>query len=62
NKDDVMGYYNFIQTKPDIFAGEDKKNYYLIAITVENIGALLKPGKIDEYKPFFDAKYLGIKQ
>ena len=62
NKDDAMGYYNFILTKPDIFAGIDKKNYYLIAITSENVGTLLKPGKIDEYKSFFDAKYLGLKQ
>jgi len=62
NKDDVMGYYNFIQTKPDVFASQDKKNYYLIAITTDNVGALLKTGNFDEYKSFFDAKYLGLKQ
>jgi tetratricopeptide (TPR) repeat protein len=62
NKDDAMGYYNFILTKPDIFASIDKKNYSLIAITTDNVGALLKTGNFDEYKAFFDAKYLGVKQ
>src|SRR6201993_3689954 len=62
NKDDAMGYYNFILTKPDIFANIDKKNYSLIAITTDNVGALLKTGNFDEYKAFFDAKYLEIKQ
>ena len=62
NKDDVMGYYNFILTKPDLFNGMDKKSYSLIGITTENIGVLLKTGNFDEYKAFFDAKYLGIKQ
>ena len=62
NKDDAMGYYNFILTKPDVFTNIDKKNYSLIAITTDNVGALLKTGNFDEYKAFFDAKYLGIKQ
>ena len=62
NKDDVMGYYNFILTKPEIFASQDKKNYYFFAITTDNVGALLKTGNFDEYKSLFDAKYLGIKQ
>ncbi len=62
NKDDVMGYYNFLLTKPDLFAMLDKKNYYIIAITTDNVGALLKTGHFDEYKSFFEAKYLGIKQ
>ncbi len=62
NKDDAMGYYNFILTKPDIFTNIDKRNYSLIAITTDNVGALLKTGNFDEYKVFFDAKYLGVKQ
>ncbi|HTA62891.1 MAG TPA: hypothetical protein VK835_10565, partial [Bacteroidia bacterium] len=62
NKDDGMSYYNFILTKPDIFTNIDKKNYSLITITTDNVGALLKTGNFDEYKAFFDAKYLGIKQ
>ncbi len=62
DRDDAMGYYNFILTKPDVFTGIDKKNYSLIAITTDNVGALLKTGNFGEYKAFFDAKYLGIKQ
>ena len=62
DRDDAMGYYNFIQTKPDVFAGIDKKNYSLIVITTDNVGALLKTGNFDEYKVFFEAKYLGVKQ
>jgi len=62
NKDDGMGYYNFILTKPDIFTNIDKRNYSLIVITTDNVGALLKTGNFDEYKAFFDAKYLGVKQ
>ena len=62
NRDDVMSYYNFILTKPDIFTNIDKKNYSLIVITTDNVGALLKTGNFDEYKAFFDAKYLGLKQ
>ncbi len=62
NKDDAMGYYNFILTKPDIFTNMDKRSYSLIVITTDNVGALLKTGNFDEYRSFFDAKYLGIKQ
>ncbi len=62
NRDDVMGYYNFLLTKPDIFVGIDKKDYSIIAITTDNVGALLKTGNFNEYKSFFDAKYLGLKQ
>ncbi|HEX7413313.1 MAG TPA: hypothetical protein VF411_04640 [Bacteroidia bacterium] len=61
DKDDAMGYYRFLLTKPDIFTGVDKKNYSIIAITTDNVGALLKTS-IDEYNAFFNAKYLGIKQ
>ena len=60
-KDDAMGYYNFILTKPDIFNGIDKKSYLLISITTYNIGVLLKKGNFDEYKVFFDTNYLGTK-
>lgn len=62
NKDDAMGYYNFIIGKPEVFTGIDKRNYSLITITTDNVGALLKTGNFDEYKAFFDAKYLGVKQ
>ena len=62
NKDDAMGYYRFLLTKPDIFTGIDKKNYSIIAITTDNVGALLKIGNFDEYNFFFNAKYLGLKQ
>ncbi len=62
NKDDAMGYYRFLLTKPDIFTGIDKKNYSIIAITTDNVGALLKTGNFDEYNAFFNAKYLGLKQ
>ncbi|HKC69948.1 MAG TPA: hypothetical protein VKG26_17050 [Bacteroidia bacterium] len=62
NKDDAIGYYNFILTKPDVFTNIDKRNYSLIVITTDNVGALLKTGNFDEYKVFFEAKYLGVKQ
>ena len=62
NKDDAMGYYRFLLTKPDIFTGIDKKNYNIIAITTDNVGALLKTGNFDEYNAFFNTKYLGLKQ
>lgn len=62
NKDDAMDYYKFLLTKPDIFTGIDKKSYSIIAITTDNVGALLKTGKFDEYNAFFNAKYLGLKQ
>jgi tetratricopeptide (TPR) repeat protein len=62
NKDDAMGYYNFLLTKPTLFSGIDKKNYSIIAITTDNVGVLLKIGNFDEYYSFFNSKYLGIKQ
>ena len=62
NKDDAMGYYNFLLTKPTTFSGIDKKNYSIIAITTDNVGVLLKMGNFDEYYSFFNNKYLGIKQ
>jgi tetratricopeptide (TPR) repeat protein len=62
DRDDAIGYYNFILTKPNLFTGVDKNSYSLIAITTDNVGALLKTGNFDEYKAFFEAKYLGIKQ
>jgi len=62
NKDDAMGYYRFLLTKPDIFTNVDKKSYFIIAITTDNVGALLKSTNFDEYNAFFNAKYLGIKQ
>ena len=62
NKDDAMDYYRFLLTKPDIFTGIDKKNYSIVAITTNNVGALLKTGNFAEYNAFFNAKYLGLKQ
>ena len=62
NKDDVMGYYRFLLTKPDVFKNIDSKNYSIIVITTDNVGALLKTGNFDEYNAFFNAKYLGVKQ
>ncbi len=62
NKDDAMGYYRFLLTKPDIFTGVDKKSYSIITITTDNVGALLKSANFDTYNAFFNAKYLGIKQ
>ena len=62
NKDDAMGYYNFLLTKPAVFTGIDKKTYSIIAITTDNVGALLKTGNFDEYNAFFNTNYLGIKQ
>lgn len=62
NKDDAMGYYRFLLTKPNLFTGVDKKNYFVITITTDNVGALLKSTNFDAYNAFFNAKYLGIKQ
>ncbi|MHB8260264.1 MAG: type IX secretion system periplasmic lipoprotein PorW/SprE [Bacteroidia bacterium] len=62
DKDDAMGYYRFLLTKPELFTGIDKKNYSITAITTDNMGALLKSANFDEYNAFFNAKYLGIKQ
>ena len=62
NKDDAMGYYNFLISKPEIFKNIDKKDYQVMVISTENVGALLKKDNFDDYKTFFNAKYLGIKQ
>lgn len=61
NKDEAMEYFNFALTK-DIFKNLDKREYQLFAISVENMTVLLKRQDIDEYKTFFNAKYIGVKQ
>ena len=63
NKDDAMEYYDFLNSKQaEVFAGIDKKDYQLFVITPENVTVLLSRQDVDEYKSFFDAKYIGIKQ
>jgi tetratricopeptide (TPR) repeat protein len=62
DKEDAMGYYNFLNSKPELFKSIDKKDYHILAISTDNIGVLLKKDNFDDYKTFFNAKYLGIKQ
>jgi len=62
DKDDAMGYYNFLVSKPELFKNIDKKDYQILAISIDNVGVLLKKDNFDDYKTFFNAKYLGIKQ
>lgn len=62
NKDEAMGYYNFILSKPEIFASVDKRNFYVMVITTHNVGLLLDSGNFDAYKTFFNVNYLGLKQ
>lgn len=62
NKDDAMDYYNFVNSKPDALKGIDKKDYQIFVISVDNLSVLLKRTDVDEYKVFFNAKYLGVKQ
>jgi tetratricopeptide (TPR) repeat protein len=62
NKDDAMDYYNFLLSKPDVFKAIDKKDYTIYAISADNVGVLLKKESIEDYRTFFNAKYLGIKQ
>jgi len=62
NKDDAMDYYNFLNSTPDALKSLDKKSYQVFVISIENISVLLKRKDIEEYKSFFNAKYIGIKQ
>lgn len=62
DKDDAMGYYNFLISKPEVFRNLDKKDYQVMVISTNNMGVLIDRKNLDEYKAFFNAKYLGIKQ
>ncbi len=62
NKDDAMDYYNLLITKPELFKAYDKKDYTIFSVSVDNLSVLLKKQDIEEYKIFFNARYLGIKQ
>lgn len=62
NKDEAMDYYNLLNAKPETFSELDKKDFQLFAISVNNISVFLKKNDIEEYKAFFNARYLGIKQ
>jgi hypothetical protein len=63
NKDEAMDYYNFINSKQtEVFGGIDKKDYQVFVITPENVTVLLSRQDVEEYKTFFNAKYIGIKQ
>ncbi|MGZ3904124.1 MAG: type IX secretion system periplasmic lipoprotein PorW/SprE [Bacteroidia bacterium] len=64
NKDEAMGYHDLLVSKPNLFRdkGVERKDYEIYAISEENIGSLLKKDNFDDYKVFFNAKYLGIKQ
>ena len=62
DKDDAMGYYNFLTSKSEIFQAIDKRYYHFYVISLDNIGILLKKDNFDEYHAFFNAKYLGIKE
>jgi hypothetical protein len=62
NKDDAMDYYTFLNSKPEALKTLDKKEYQVFVISVDNLSVLLKRNDVEEYKVFFDAKYLGIKQ
>ncbi len=62
DKDDAMGYYNFILATPELFKNMGKKDYQLFSISIENFTELRKKDNFDEYNTFFGAKYLGIKQ
>jgi hypothetical protein len=62
DKDDAMGYYNFLISKPEVFRNLDKKDYQVMVISTGNIGVLIDRKNLDDYKTFFNAKYLGIKQ
>jgi hypothetical protein len=57
-----MDYYNGLMARPETFKSLEKKEYQISAISAENIGTLLKKENLDEYRAFFNAKYLGIKQ
>ncbi|HWY38760.1 MAG TPA: hypothetical protein VNY73_09390 [Bacteroidia bacterium] len=62
NKDEAMGYYNLLISKPELFKSIDKKDYLIWVLSADNFGTLIKKENMDDYKPFFNAKYLGIKQ
>lgn len=63
NKDDAMEYYTFLNTRQaEVFSGIDKKDYQIFVITPENVTVLLSRQDVEEYKAFFNAKYIGIKQ
>jgi len=62
NKDDAMEYYTHFNSKPEVMTGVDKKDYQVFAITVDNLNVLMKKQDVEEYKSFFNAKYIGIKQ
>jgi len=62
DKDEAMDYYNFLLATPELFKNMDKKDYQIFAISIDNMASLLKNPSPDEYKIFFNAKYLGIKQ
>ncbi len=62
DKEDAMGYYNFLISKPELFKNIDKKDYHVMAISTDNLSTLITKKNFDEYKTFFNAKYLGIKQ
>jgi tetratricopeptide (TPR) repeat protein len=64
NKDEAMGYHDLLISKANLFKdkGIEKKDYDIWAISTDNIGTLLKKDSFEDYRIFFNAKYLGIKQ
>ena len=57
DKKEAMGYFNFIGTNKDIFAGLKSDSYSVILISRENYAILLKEQNIVEYKKFFSLNY-----